>query len=101
MTKDTSSPADKRSSEEDYFEKQNKAALDRVRGRTKRPSPITGEAMRQEVFMGVVIDRCPTSGGIWLDSGELEQILRKAKDETEEEGFLTNFFKHFMSGEEK
>jgi Zn-finger nucleic acid-binding protein len=36
--------------------------------------------MEQIVAFGAVVDRCTTSGGVWLDSGELEQILTAAKD---------------------
>ncbi|HET8563236.1 MAG TPA: zf-TFIIB domain-containing protein, partial [Candidatus Binatia bacterium] len=29
-------------------------------------------------FMGVVLDRCAACGGIWMDQGELETVLKKA-----------------------
>ena len=74
--------------EEEYFRKQNQEAMERIQKRTEedkpRLSPITGEPMEQLTYMGVVIDRCTGSGGIWLDSGELEQILNAAKNEEEE-----------------
>lgn len=38
-------------------------------------SPIDGSPMRQIHRYGIEIDVCPTSGGIWLDRGELEKIL--------------------------
>lgn len=38
-------------------------------------SPIDGAPMRQIHRYGIEIDVCPTSGGIWLDRGELEKIL--------------------------
>jgi uncharacterized protein len=38
-------------------------------------SPIDGSPMRQIVRNGIEIDVCPTSGGIWLDKGELEKLL--------------------------
>jgi len=31
--------------------------------------------MQQLNFRGVEIDRCPVSGGVWLDAGELEKLL--------------------------
>ena len=56
-----------------YFEKKNQEALARLKQKqddTKpRLSPVSGEPMEQEVLMGVVIDRCKSSGGIWLDAG--------------------------------
>ena len=64
-----------------YFEKKNQEALERLarKQNAKRPSPITGEPMEQVNMYGVVIDRCTKSGGIWLDAGELEEILGLAK----------------------
>lgn len=38
-------------------------------------SPIDGSPMRQVNRHGVEIDVCPTSGGVWLDRGELEKII--------------------------
>ena len=78
--------------EAQYFKKQNDEALARLKGRNtpKRSSPITGEPMEQIALMGVIVDRCPTSGGIWLDAGELEQILNGAKEH--KETFIESFF---------
>lgn len=39
-------------------------------------SPIDGSRMRKVIKHGVEIDICPTSGGIWLDKGELEKIMQ-------------------------
>lgn len=82
----------KRALEDQYFEKENKAALDRLKARTnqkKRLSPITGEPMEELTVMGVVIDRCPKSGGIWLDAGELEEIIKSSKKKAD---WLSEFF---------
>lgn len=38
-------------------------------------SPIDGSPMQQIIRNGIEIDRCPTSGGVWLDKGELEKLL--------------------------
>jgi Zn-finger nucleic acid-binding protein len=39
-------------------------------------SPIDGKSpMQQIVRNGIEIDRCPVSGGVWLDKGELEKLL--------------------------
>lgn len=72
--------------EDEYMEKRNREALARLAERKKlqkapRLSPITGEPMVEEVMHGVVIDRCPKSGGVWLDKGELELLFeRMVKD---------------------
>jgi Zn-finger nucleic acid-binding protein len=46
--------------------------------------------MEQVSLMGVAIDRCPKSGGIWLDAGELELII-KASTESKDKGWAESF----------
>lgn len=73
----------RKAKEESYFDRKNREAIERLAAHKQekpRPSPITGEPMVQEVIHGIVIDRCPTSGGIWLDRGELEQLLEIGGD---------------------
>jgi Zn-finger nucleic acid-binding protein len=43
-------------------------------------SPIDGSPMQQIVRNGIEIDRCPTSGGVWLDKGELEKLLAAVQE---------------------
>ena len=43
--------------------------------------PACREAMPILEFAGIEIDRCIACGGIWLDSGELEAILRADGEE--------------------
>ncbi len=38
-------------------------------------SPIDGAPMRAVQRYGIEIDVCPTSGGVWLDRGELEKLI--------------------------
>lgn len=89
--------------EEEYFLKVNQEAMERLKRRQEekpRPSPITGEPMEQLTMKGVLIDRCPTSGGIWLDAGELEQILEaaKSKETGEPAGYFTELFTSLLGG---
>ncbi len=44
-------------------------------------SPIDGSPMRQINRYGIEIDVCPTSGGIWLDKGELEKLMAIIKED--------------------
>lgn len=44
-------------------------------------SPIDGSPMRQINRYGIEIDVCPTTGGIWLDKGELEKLMALLKEE--------------------
>ena len=83
--------------EGEFFRKQNEKALERIQKRQEeekpRLSPITGEVMKERTYMGVVIDVCEKSGGIWLDAGEMEEIIKLAKESGEgEENWLTKFF---------
>ena len=48
-------------------------------------SPIDGSPMREIERYGVKIDICQTSGGIWLDKGELEKIILMIRNEALEE----------------
>ncbi|MBI1339470.1 hypothetical protein GC169_04560 [bacterium] len=48
-------------------------------------SPIDGSPMRQVHRFGVEFDVCPTSGGVWLDKGELEKIMVMIREEAAED----------------
>jgi Zn-finger nucleic acid-binding protein len=39
-----------------------------------RSCPVDQVAMQKEIAHMLVIDRCPTCGGVWLDGGELERL---------------------------
>jgi Zn-finger nucleic acid-binding protein len=52
-------------------------------------SPIDGSPMRQIHRYGIEIDVCPTSGGVWLDKGELEKVLHMLQEDLAAE--QTNF----------
>ena len=87
--------------ENDYFAKKNADAMKRLQSRqeetAERPSPIDGKPMEQITMMGVVIDRCASSGGIWLDKGEFEQLMQETikqyKEENESGGAVSEFLK--------
>jgi ribosomal protein L37AE/L43A len=36
--------------------------------------PIDGQRLVKEIVLSVIVDRCPTCRGVWLDGGELEQL---------------------------
>ena len=87
----------KKAKENEYFERKNREALERLKKNEQanqvRLIPVTGEPMEQLALHGVVIDRCKTSGGIWLDAGELEQIVEAAKTSESAENWITGFFR--------
>lgn len=87
--------ARRKAAEESYFQKQNQEALARLKAKQEsskaRLSPISGEPMEQVTLHGIVVDRCVQSGGIFLDAGELEEIIKASKSEHSTgwlEGFL-------------
>lgn len=47
-------------------------------------SPIDGSVMRQVRRYGIELDVCPTSGGVWLDKGELEKLIALISEEAED-----------------
>ena len=88
--------ARRKAAEEGYFQKQEQEALLRLKARQEagkpRLSPITSKPMEQVTIQGIVIDRCVDSGGIFLDQGELEEIIKASKSETS-----SSWFDSFLS----
>ena len=39
-----------------------------------RSCPMDGSPMTKEIVHNVVLDRCPSCGGMWLDGGEMELL---------------------------
>lgn len=76
--------------EESYFKKQNDEALARINKRKDsnkvRLSPVSGNALKECTIHGIVVDICKDSGGIWLDAGELEEILKKSAENKYDDG---------------
>lgn len=54
-------------------------------------SPIDGSPMKQINRFGIELDICPTSGGVWLDRGELEKLMTLIKESAEEDA------RHFVN----
>lgn len=48
-------------------------------------SPVDGSPMKQINRFGIELDICPTSGGVWLDKGELEKLMAFIKQAAAEE----------------
>ena len=89
----------RKAKEDQFFEKANKDAMARIAKKEQLKSPVSGEPMIQETAYGVVIERCPTSGGIWLDKGELEKIIEQAKGHVDgKEGYISQFFNSLLKG---
>ena len=92
--------ARRKAAEESYFQKQEQEALMRLKMKLEsskaRLSPITGKPMEQTSIHGIVVDRCVESGGIFLDAGELEEIIKASKSE-HSAGWLDGFLAKLKS----
>ncbi len=85
--------------EEEYFHRKNKEALEKMRakmavaeeakaaGTSSMQCPRCDGTLSPVSFEEVEIDTCDKCGGVWLDSGELEQLRKR------ESGWLGRFWK--------
>ncbi|HEV8149578.1 MAG TPA: zf-TFIIB domain-containing protein [Gemmatimonadales bacterium] len=74
--------------EDEYFAREDAARLQKLREKetTERVArerrshfmkcPKCGASLLTEMLHGVRVDRCPDCHGIWLDPGEVEQLLK-------------------------
>lgn len=79
----------RRGLEEDYFRRMDKEAIEKLRekmrvaneakaaGSSSMRCPRCDGALKETSFEDVSIDTCEKCGGVWLDSGELEQLTNK------------------------
>jgi uncharacterized protein len=79
----------RRGLEEEYFRKQNQEAMEKLRakiavaeeakaaGTSSMSCPRCDGTLKTNNFEGVDIDTCEKCGGVWLDSGELEQLTKR------------------------
>ena len=86
-----SNPMDerRRGLEEEYFRRKDQEAIEKLRekmkvaeeakaaGTSSMRCPRCDGSLSESRFEEVLIDTCDKCGGVWLDSGELEQLTRK------------------------
>ncbi len=75
--------------EEEYFHRKNKEAIEKLRAKMKVAEdaktagtssmhcPRCDGNLKESKFEEILIDTCDKCGGVWLDSGELEQLTKK------------------------
>ena len=75
--------------EEEYFHRKNKEAIEKLRekmkvaeaakaaGTSSMACPRCDGSLKETKIEEVTIDTCDKCGGVWLDSGELEQLTKK------------------------
>ena len=74
--------------EDEYFAREEHERLARLRAKeaadkvaAERKShlhhcPKCGAVLTSERFHGITVDRCPEDGGIWLDAGEIDLVVK-------------------------
>jgi Zn-finger nucleic acid-binding protein len=79
----------RRGLEEEYFHRKNKEAIEKLRAKMKVAEqakaagtssmrcPRCDGSLKESKFDDLLINTCEKCGGIWLDSGELEQLTKK------------------------
>ena len=79
----------RRGLEEEYFRRKDQEAIEKLRAKMKVAAeakaagissmkcPRCDGSLTESKFEEVMIDTCDKCGGVWLDSGELEQLTKK------------------------
>lgn len=71
--------------EDIYFAERDRELLEKLRSQLRKVTPVESPRacpkcpgkLEGYTFEGVTLDRCTECGGMWLDRGELEAIVRK------------------------
>jgi len=79
----------RRGLEEEYFARQNREAIEKLRekmkiaaaakeaGASSMKCPRCDGTLKEIIVEDVPVDMCDKCAGVWLDSGELERIINK------------------------
>lgn len=75
-----------RAKEDIYFAERDRELIEKLRARLQKVEkskadltcPKCPGKLEAYTFMGIALDRCAACGGIWMDQGELESVLKKA-----------------------
>ncbi len=74
-----------RAKEDIYFAERDRELLERLKAHLRKVEtekaqlhcPKCPGVLETYTFQGVTLDRCRKCGGVWMDSGELEGVVRK------------------------
>jgi len=74
-----------RAKEDIYFAEKDRELLNKLKaqlqkvekGEAKPHCPKCPGSLETYTFQEVTLDRCPECGGVWMDHGELEAVVRK------------------------
>ncbi|MEK6600504.1 MAG: zf-TFIIB domain-containing protein [Candidatus Binatota bacterium] len=82
----------KKAQEDEYFIKRERALVEKLKAQQEKEAkqalretckmrcPKCGEALKERSFQKILIDQCAGCGGIWLDHGELEEVVGRDKE---------------------
>ena len=82
----------RRGLEEEYFSRRNSEAIEKLRAKIRLAAeakaagistmncPRCDGNLLEKTFEEVLIDTCDNCGAVWLDSGELEQLMKRDQD---------------------
>jgi uncharacterized protein len=91
----------RRALEEEYFRRKDQEAIEKLRaklrvaaeakaaGASSMKCPRCVGTLKESKFEEILIDTCDKCGGVWLDSGELEQLTAK---EQEDPGWIGRYW---------
>jgi phage FluMu protein Com len=74
-----------RAKEDIYFAERDREMIDKLKAQLRKVDkqesklrcPKCAGLLETYTFQGFVLDRCQNCGGIWMDKGELEGVIRK------------------------
>jgi Zn-finger nucleic acid-binding protein len=74
-----------RAKEDIYFAERDRELLEKLKSQLRKVNRQEGEfhcpkcpgLLETYTFQGVTLDRCHQCGGVWMDNGELETVVRK------------------------
>jgi len=74
-----------RAKEDMYFAERDRELLEKFRGQLQKVDKTGGELrcpkcsgrLESYTFEGFLLDRCHECGGVWMDRGEAEAVVRK------------------------
>ncbi len=85
--------------EDEYFHRQEQELLAKMKAKLESETEVVVKAkcpqkgcdcdMKEVDFEDVKIDVCDTCGGVWLDAGELAQIMNKEQNKS---GWFSRLF---------
>ena len=73
----------KKAQEDEYFVRKERELLEKMKAKqqaevqeaAKLKCPRCGTVLKESTFQKVVIDQCSDCHGVWLDAGEIEQLV--------------------------